>query len=66
MLRRAVDPANRPPPATSRTRSCATASCSTYQRARAAGRSDAAFVALIEELDAAVARVDGRGFAIRR
>lgn len=33
-----------------------------YGRARARGMSDQAFVALVEELDAAIARVDGRGF----
>jgi threonine synthase len=35
-----------------------------YQRARAAGQSDAQIVAQIEELDRAVAAVDGRGFAV--
>jgi len=33
-----------------------------YQRWRAAGRTDASFVALVEELDDAVAAIDGRGF----
>lgn len=35
-----------------------------YHQARAAGQSDAQIVAVIERLDGAVARVDGRGFRI--